>query len=56
MIHKRKNMTPFNDSIQLMHNEFPKEFHEVAELPGEYEKDANRDVIQDGNIGHFQYN
>ena len=50
MKHTQKNKTPFNDSIQLMHNEFPEDFHEVAELPGKYEEEAKKDVNQDGNI------
>ena len=50
MKHKRRTSHPFNDAIGLMLNEFPEDFHKIANIPGIFKETSNRYVYTNGKI------
>ena len=48
MKHDRINKNPFNDSIEIMSNNFRQDFHIAADIPGKFVEISNKDVYVNG--------
>ena len=54
MVRKRKIDKPFDLGYSVMYNEYPKELHNVLNVPGIFRRTANRKVyFKDGSIGEM---